>query len=113
MLDFNFTKVAHFKAMPCKGKLFPDSEHNINVSFEPNSLGMFREEMQLEILNGLYKIPIKLEGNCRNIIGVNNSRAPTGPRGPAATAKDFAPELNIITDEDAAAATLHETIKRK
>jgi hypothetical protein len=41
ILDFNFTKIAHFKAAPAKGKLFPDSEHNINISFEPKSLGMF------------------------------------------------------------------------
>lgn len=45
MLDFNFTRVAHFKAVPAKGKLFPDSEHNINISFEPHSFGMFRQEM--------------------------------------------------------------------
>jgi hypothetical protein len=42
ILDFNFSKVAHFKAVPSRGKLFPDSEHNINVSFEPKSLGMFK-----------------------------------------------------------------------
>lgn len=54
MLDFNFTKVAHFKAMPVKGKLFADSEHNINISFEPKSFGMFKQTTVLEILNGLY-----------------------------------------------------------
>jgi len=32
-LDFNFTRVAHFKATPAKGKLFPDSEHTITISF--------------------------------------------------------------------------------
>ena len=42
ILDFSFSKVAHFKAVPLKGKLFPDSEHNINISFEPKSLGMFK-----------------------------------------------------------------------
>jgi hypothetical protein len=58
ILDFSFSKVAHFKAVPLKGKLFPDSEHNINISFEPKSLGMFKQEIMLEILNGLYKIPV-------------------------------------------------------
>ena len=42
ILDFSFSKVAHIKAVPLKGKLFPDSEHNINISFEPKSLGMFK-----------------------------------------------------------------------
>ncbi len=41
-LDFNFTKVAHFKVTPAKGKLFPDSEHNITITFMPNSMGDFR-----------------------------------------------------------------------
>jgi hypothetical protein len=81
ILDFNFTKVAHFKAVPIKGKLFADSEHNINISFEPKALGMFKQEMQLEILQGLYKIPIKLEGNCR-VVGEKTK----GVRGPAAQA---------------------------
>lgn len=108
MLDFNFTRVAHFKAMPAKGKLFPDSEHNINISFEPHSFGMFRQEMQLEILGGMYKIPIQLEGNCRATAANNKS-----VRGPAATAKDFQPDINLISDEDAAMTTLQETIRRK
>jgi hypothetical protein len=40
-LDFNFTKVAHFHAVPAKGKLLPGTEHSINVSFEPNNFGIF------------------------------------------------------------------------
>jgi len=41
LLDFNFSKVANFKCVPAKGKLFPDSEHHINISFEPHAMGMF------------------------------------------------------------------------
>jgi hypothetical protein len=108
ILDFNFSKVAHFKAVPSKGKLFPDSEHNINVSFEPKSLGMFKQEIQLEILNGLYKLPIKLEGNSRAL-----GQKAKGVRGPAAKTSDFEPEINLIDDEHAALTTLHETIRRK
>jgi hypothetical protein len=108
MLDFNFTKVAHFKAKPPKGKLLADTEHDINVSFEPKSFGMFKQVMQLEILNGLYKIPIQLEGNCRA-----QAMATKHVRGPAATAKDFEPEKNIIDDEEAAMTTLKETQRRK
>lgn len=65
-LDFNFTKVAHFKCVPAKGRLFPDSEHHINVSFEPKAFGIFSSEVNLEILKGMYTIPIKLSGNCRS-----------------------------------------------
>jgi len=93
MLDFTFSKVAHFKAIPMRGKLFPDAEHNINISFEPKSLGMFNQKIDLEILGGLYKIPIELVGNCRAI----GTKA-KGVRGPAAKASDFAPELAIIDD---------------
>ena len=56
----------------------------------------------------MYKIPIQLEGNCRAAAASTKN-----VRGPAATAKDFVPELNIISDEDAAMTTLKETIRRK
>jgi hypothetical protein len=107
-LDFAFSKVAHFKAVPIRGKLLPDSEHNINISFEPKSFGMFKQEMTLEILNGLYKIPIRLEGNCRAL-----GKRDKGVRGPAATTQDFEPQLNVIDDEQAAQTTLQETLARR
>lgn len=66
-LDFNFTKVAHFRAIPARGKLLPDAEHTITVSFEPKNLGQFSNEMQLEILKGIYKIPVKLQGNSNSV----------------------------------------------
>jgi hypothetical protein len=66
-LDFNFTKVAHFRATPARGKLLPDAEHTINISFEPKNLGQFSNEMQLEILKGIYKIPIKLQGSSNTV----------------------------------------------
>jgi hypothetical protein len=108
ILDFNFSKVAHFKAIPSKGKLFPDSEHNINVTFEPHSLGIFKQELILEILNGLYKIPIQVEGNSRAL-----GSKTKGVRGPAAKTSDFEPDIKLIDDEQAAITTLHETIRRK
>jgi hypothetical protein len=39
-LDFAFSKVASFKAIPLRGKLLPGTEHTINLSFEPKNLGM-------------------------------------------------------------------------
>ena len=44
-LDFNFTKVAQFRATPARGKLLPNAEHTINISFEPKNLGNFDTEM--------------------------------------------------------------------
>lgn len=63
-IDFNFSKIAHFRANPAKGKLLPDMEHTINISFEPKNFGQYSTEISLEILKGIYKIPINLNGNC-------------------------------------------------
>ena len=63
-IDFNFTKIAHFRAIPAKGKLQPDSEHTINISFEPKNFGHYNTTMTLEVLKGIYKIPISVGGNC-------------------------------------------------
>jgi hypothetical protein len=62
-LDFNFTKIAHFHAIPGKGKLLPGTEHCINISFEPKNYGVFNSQMDLEILGGVYKIPLTLMGS--------------------------------------------------
>ena len=107
-LDFSFSKVAHFKAMPVKGKLLADGEHNITISFEPKSFGMFKQDMQLEVLNGTYKIPIRLEGNCRAL-----GQKTKGVRGPAATVQDFEVDAAKIDDMLAAQSTLNEVIHRK
>jgi hypothetical protein len=83
-VDFNFTKVAHFRCTPCKGKLFPDSDHHINVSFEPKAMGVFSSEIQMEILKGMYKIPIRVQGNSRA-----QGEKVKGVRGPGAKVTDF------------------------
>jgi len=85
-LDFTFSKVASFKAVPSKGKLMPGTEHTINISFEPKSLGLVCQEMTLEILGGVYKIPLKLLGHC-NKVGQRSK----GIRGPMARPQDFEP----------------------
>jgi len=107
-LDFSFTKVAHFRATPGRGKLHPDSEHTINFAFEPKSFGMFKQEIAIEILNGVYRFPITLEGNCRQI-----SLKSKSIRGPAAKPGDFEPNITVINDDEAAMTTLKETMARK
>jgi hypothetical protein len=100
-LDFNFSKVASFKAMPSKGKLLPGTEHTINISFEPKSLGHVSQEMVMEILGGVYRIPLKLAGHCHKV-----GQRTVGIRGPMAQPVDFLPSRNMITDEEAEARTL-------
>jgi len=56
----------------------------------------------------MYKIPIKLSGNCRA-----NTDKTKYVRGPAARVQDFEPNLKLTNDEEAACTTLAETIKRK
>lgn len=107
-LDFAFTKVAHFRATPGRGKLYPDSEHTINFCFEPKSFGMFKQEIAIEILGGVYRFPIILEGNCRQL-GLKTKTV----RGPAAKTSDFEPNIILIDDEEAAQTTLKETMNRK
>ena len=63
-LDFKFTQAASFKAVPNRGKLLPGSEHTINLSFEPKNLGNINQDMILEVLGGVYRIPLKLSGLC-------------------------------------------------
>lgn len=100
-VDFNFTKAASFKAVPCKGKLLPGTDHSITISFEPKNLGVISQEMVIEVLNGLYRIPLKLSGHC-NKVGTR----PKGVRGPMARPQDFEPQRNIISEEEAEARSL-------
>lgn len=78
-IDFNFTKISHFHAVPARGKLLPGTEHSINISFEPNNFGVFNMQMDLELLGGIYKIPIKIMGSCNSM-----GQLSKGTRGPGA-----------------------------
>jgi hypothetical protein len=108
-IDFNFTKVANFHAVPAKGKLLPGTEHSINISFEPKNFGVFNQEMNLELLGGIYKIPIKVMGSS-NTMGSKEG----GQRGPQAKPDDFQPKKNFIDETQAdypAARTMAKTAK--
>ena len=107
-LDFNFTKVAQFRATPARGRLLPNAEHTINVSFEPKNLGNFFTEMQLEILKGTYKTPIKVSGTS-NKLGVKGKVL----RGPAAKAQNFEPQRAFTTDEEAAGTQIDRLTNKK
>ena len=107
-LDFNFTKVAQFRATPARGKLLPNAEHTINISFEPKNLGNFSTEMHLEILKGTYKTPIKLTGSS-NRLGQKGKVL----RGPAAKGKDFSPARNLVSDDQAAQTQIDRLTQRR
>lgn len=100
-LDFAFSKTSCFKAMPARGKLLPGTPHTINISFEPKSLGHFHQEMVLDILNGIYKIPLKLSGYCNEV-----GQRKVGPRGPMARPEHFEPEKRLLDDDQVEARTL-------
>lgn len=100
-LDFCFSRVASFKAVPSRGKLLPGTEHTISISFEPKSLGPVSQEMVLEILGGVYRIPLRLQGHCHQI-----GQRTKGVRGPMARPQDFEPQRKFITETDAEARTL-------
>ena len=87
--------------MPSRGKLLPGTEHTINISFEPKSLGHVSQEMVMEILGGVYRIPLKLQGHCHKV-----GQRTAGVRGPMARPEDFVPQRNLINDEEAEARTL-------
>ena len=74
----------------------PGTKHSINLSFEPKNLGSFTQLMELTLLKGAYKIPLKLLGQCTSI-----GEKKKAIRGPKATDEDFEPERNFITEEEA------------
>ena len=100
-LDFAFSKTSCFKAMPARGKLLPGMPHTINISFEPKSLGHFSQEMVLDILNGIYKVPLKLAGYCNEI-----GKRPAAVRGPMARPENFEPNKKMLDDDQAEGRTL-------
>jgi hypothetical protein len=102
-LDFNFTKVANFRAVPGRGKLMPGAEHTINLSFEPKNFGVFNQDFHLEVLKGLYKIPVRVQGRT-NTIGKKDRVV----RGPGAIKDDFEPNRIHIEEEEA-----NQTIRDK
>jgi len=64
--------------------------------------------MQLEILKGIYKIPIKMQGTSNSV-----GKKPKGIRGPAARPNDFNKDLQLIDDEIAAETTINRIMKKR
>jgi hypothetical protein len=73
----------------------PGTKHSIDLSFEPRNLGVFSNTMELELLNGIYKIPLKLMGSS-NSQQIKDKTM----RGPNSKPEDFDPQRNYITENE-------------
>lgn len=63
--------------------------------------------MNLELLGGLYKIPIKLQGQCSQALKKNDQT-----RGPAAKPEDFSPSKTFIDEYQADSNPKGKTFKK-
>lgn len=64
--SFKFpTNVAQYKMTPSYGVLQPLQSLSVVISFEPNQIGVFKNIVQLIILNGLSSVDIKLIGEAK------------------------------------------------
>jgi len=57
--------------------------------------------MTLEILGGVYRIPLKLAGHCHKV-----GQKSKAVRGPMARPEDFEAQRNFIDDEEAEARSI-------
>ena len=53
-VNYCFKKVAQFRAEPEKGRLLPRQEKAITISFQAHNFGVFTNQMDIELLGGLY-----------------------------------------------------------
>lgn len=76
---------------PDHATLLPNQSSTFTVSFNPKSLGEFYETLNLNLLGGTYKIPLKIKAKSSNI-----SRRSLKTRGPEGLDKDFEESKNFI-----------------
>jgi hypothetical protein len=57
--------------------------------------------MTLEILGGVYRIPLRLAGHCHKV-----GQKQKGLRGPMARPEDFEPQRNFIDEDEAEARSI-------
>ncbi|EGR28470.1 hypothetical protein IMG5_174550, partial [Ichthyophthirius multifiliis] len=64
-LDIEVLRLPCFQILPKKFILNPNQVTSLKASFSPNNVGVYKKEIELSILGGLYIIGIKVEGNCQ------------------------------------------------
>ena len=95
-VPFEFRKIAHFKTNPAKDTLHPMSDRSIAVTFLPKNLGVFSSTLVLDLIGGVYQVPIKIYGIARKM-----GKKSKPLRGPEATNKDFEEERKYFQEEKA------------
>lgn len=94
-IDYFFEKIPFFFTSPSQSLLLPNQSSTFTVSFQPKSLGEYTETLILFLMNGSYRIPLKVHGTSSGI-----SRKPTRIRGPEGLQSDFNEEKNFIHEEN-------------
>ena len=69
-VDFNFSRIPHFKVEPSSGKIKPTigddiGQVTINIYFHPENIGKFNDVLIFKYINNLYEIPIKIFAICK------------------------------------------------
>ena len=101
-IDYNFEKIPFFFMTPEKSVLLPNQSSTFTISFLPKSLGEFCETIFMYLMNGKYRIPLKLHAVSSSI-----SKKLYKTRGPEGMEADFDESKNFIVDD------LKMTKKRK
>ena len=93
-INFSFPRIAHFNTTPIKSVLKRNSVKEFTVTFKPKNLGLFSRYLDLQLLDGQYKIPIKLVANSKKM-----NRKTFNRRGVNCLPNDFQAKYNFVTED--------------
>ena len=65
-VEFHINRVAHFHAVPTKGILAPHRDANIRITFQPNQLGTFLNNLTCT-LSGIKQMPLAVQGSSTGV----------------------------------------------
>lgn len=94
-IDYTFSQVSNFSCDPKSQKLTNLQQSTFIVTFVPTHLGKFKQCVELLLVNGQYKIPMKVAGYSENI---DKKHAPQ--RGPEGLLKNFERSKHFVDEED-------------
>jgi len=69
-INFNFSNVAHFKAVPISGKLSPLQTLPISIMFQPRNLGRFSGTMHVELTEAVLeaeRVSLTVQGSATTV----------------------------------------------
>lgn len=94
-LDFEIPTVPHMAVKPAKGRLSPQQNMNVIVSYMPKSLGRLKQDLQIKYCGGMYRYSIAAMGEAPTI---GEKAIPA--RGLERTGRDFDPEHCFVDPEN-------------